>query len=149
LSVILWQIEAFQKHPRMKKKVESERIKCYNIFGIELFVNRAWEKVTKKTGTDGSFKVLHGEFFFRGSLENCQIIVSEGFLNKLISEYDLILNVVQDQYVWTKNTNEIQKKIYSLEFEVEFLFLLSDNDNLKPEDLDDDEDVEYVFKLIE
>ncbi len=132
-----------------KKKVESEKITCYNIFGIELFVNPAWEKVTEKKGIDGSFKVLHGEFFLRGSLEDCQIILSDKFLNNFISEYDLILNVVEDQYVWTKNTKVIQKKLCRLEFEVEFLFLISDNPILKPEDLDDDEDVEYVFKLIE
>jgi hypothetical protein len=133
----------------MKKNEKSEKIQCYNIFGVELFVNPAWEKTTEKNGIDGSFKVLHGEFFYRGSLENGQIIVSEGFLNKLISEYDLILHVIQNQYVWTKNTKEIQKKIYRLEFEVEFLFLISENHNLKTEGLDDDEDVEYVFKLIE
>jgi hypothetical protein len=132
-----------------KKKVESEKITCYNIFGIELFVNPVWEKITEKKGIDSSFKVLHGEFFFRGSLEDCQIILSDKFLNNFISEYDLILNVVEDQYVWTKNTKEIQKKLYRLEFEVEFLFLISDNPILKPEDLDDDEDIEYVFKLIE
>ena len=132
-----------------KKKVESEKINCYNIFGVELFVNPAWEEVTEKKGIDGSFKVLHGEFFFRGSLENCQIILSDKFLNNFICEYDLILNVVQDQYVWTRNTKEIQKNLYRLEFEVESLFLISDKANLKPENLDDDEDIEYIFKLIE
>lgn len=108
----------------MKKNEESEKIQCLNIFGVELFVNPAWEKTTEKKGIDGSFKVLHGEFFFRGSLEYCKIIVSNKFLNKFISEYDLILNVVQNQYVWIKNTKEIQKKIYSLIFEVKFLFLI-------------------------
>ncbi|MCX6268331.1 MAG: hypothetical protein NTW16_13385 [Bacteroidetes bacterium] len=132
-----------------KKKVESEKIKCYSIFGVELFVNPVWEPMTKGKGIDGSFKVLHGEFFFRGSLEDCQIIVSEKFLNKFISEHDLILNVIEDQFVWTKNTKEVKRKLVSLEFEVEFLFLISENANLKPEDLDDDEDIEYIFKLIE
>jgi len=130
----------------MSKK---EKIKCYSIFGIELFVNPAWQSLTKKKKIDSTYKVIHGEFFYASSLEDCQIIVSDKFINKFIAEYDLILNVVKDQFVWTRNTKETEKKLYRLELEVEFMFIISENENLKPDFDGDLEDVEYIFKLIE
>jgi len=131
------------------KKNESEKLKCYNITGIELFVNPEWETIIERKKIDNTFKVLHGEFFIRESLEDCQIIVSDKFLNKFISEFDLILNVVKDCFVLTKNTQETQKKLYGLEFEAELLLIVRDDGDTYLDEIPDDVELEYIFKLIE
>ena len=136
---------------KSKETVKIEKIKCWDFFGIELFVNPAWKPMLKNLKIDESYKVLHGEFFFRDYLENCQIIVSEEFLTKFLSEYELVINRIHDQYIWTIYTKEVKEKLLRNEFEVKFLFLYSDKEDLKPEDLNNDDDVDifYVFKLIE
>ena len=131
------------------KKIETEKILCYNIFGIELIVNPSIDKLIQAKGIDKSYKVLHGEFLYRDSLEDCQVIVSEQFLNKFIKDYELIINVVKNKTVWTKNSKAIQKKLLSLEFDVELLFLTNLNGEFTSTDLDDEEDIEYIFRLIE
>ena len=136
----------------MKKKIETEKIRCYNIFGIELFVNPAWKQLIKGKGIDNSFKVIHGEFFYHDSLEDCQIIVSEQYLNKFIVDYSLELNVVKEQIVYTKNSKATQKKLHSLELDVEYLFLTDEDGKLKIYDQHGEEDEgedEYIFRLIE
>jgi hypothetical protein len=136
------------KKSNRPKKVKAENLRMYDIFCVELFVDPNWEPMLEGLDLDGSEKVLHGEFFFRGSLEDCQIIVSESFINKFISQHDFILNAIKDQFFYFRTPKETQKKIITQSLKVEFLFLLSDNEDLQPEDLDE-EGNEYVFRLIE
>jgi hypothetical protein len=137
-----------EKKTLKPKKVKTESIKIYDVNCVELFVDPNWHPMIEGLELDGSEKVLHGEFFFRGSLEDCQIIVSETFINKFISQYDFILNAIKDQFFYFRTPKETQKKLILQELKVEFLFLMSDNSDLQPEDLDE-EGNEYVFRLIE
>lgn len=128
-----------------------KKIKCHYIRGIELFVNPAWDPITTKKKIEDTAVVIHGEFLFRERLEDCQIIVSNKFINEFIKKHELILNVIEYQFVWTKNTKEVQKKLYGLEMEVEFLFYIKEHDGktLTQDDLDADGVVDFVFRLIE
>jgi hypothetical protein len=130
------------------KKVKIERIKFYNFVSIEMFVNPKWQPLLEGLDLDGSCKVLHGEFFFRNSLEDCQIIVSEEFINNFISQYDFGLNVIRYQFCYINTPKETLKQLMLQEFEVEFLFPISEFGDLDTTGFDEEE-IEYVFRLIE
>lgn len=71
-----------EKKPTRKKKVKVEKIRFYSISSIEMFIHPEWQPKLEGVDIDGTCKVLHGEFFYKESLEDCQIIVSEQFINK-------------------------------------------------------------------
>jgi hypothetical protein len=137
-----------EKKTKRTKKVKTESIKFYNVSSIEMFVSPKWQPKLEGFDIDGSCKVLHGEFFFRNSLEDCQIIVSEEFINKFISEYDFGLNVIKFQFCYIKTPKETLKRLMLQEFEVEFLFPISEFGDLDTAGFDEEE-IEYVFRLIE
>jgi hypothetical protein len=133
----------------MVKKANSEKIKCNYIYGIKIFVDPEWMPEISEKGTISLYKILHGEFFFRGSLKYCQIIVSDKFVEKLISEFGLKLNLIGDKFVWTKANKKARMKLFNLELEVEFLFLIYGKKNIGSDYQDSIGDIEHIFRLIE